>query len=374
VIWVHCGDNTEVATTLSLVNRLIEHSDATDILLTCEAHNLTAFDALPKDVRRVEIPIDTPAKTRAFLDDWGPAFLIWNGGALRPALLRKVERAVISATLINAKNAGLVPGGSRWMPGATRSAVSAFAKIFTADGATATRLTRSGVPDEKIEATGPILEEPIALPHNQYELTVMAEALGTRPVWLAANVADREIVDMTAAHMAASRKNHRLLMVLTPRNIDNGVKAAQTLRDAGFNVGVRSDGDDPEAEHQAYIADLPNELGLWYRLVPLTYMGGTMTNDGATSPFEPIMLGSAVIHGPHKAPHETRFDRLSTVQACREVRSASELGIAISVLVSPEQTARMAVAGWEEITQNADKINQLVNTALEAAGHRTADT
>ncbi|KAG1713778.1 3-deoxy-D-manno-octulosonic acid transferase [Nymphon striatum] len=270
----------------------------------------------------------------------------------------------IKATLINARNAGLVPTGSRWFPRAARGAVAAFQHILTADGVTATRLLRGGAASVRVEATGPILEEPIALHHDQYELTVMAEAFGARPLWFAANVTDQEFVHMAAAHLAASRKSHRLMMVLTPHNIEHGLQAAQVMRDAGFKVGVRSQGDDPEPEHQVYIADLPEELGLWYRLIPLTFLGGTLNKGQPLSPFEPILLGSAVVHGTHKSPHETQFDRLAGVQACREVRSAAELGIAISVLISPEQTARMALAGWDEITQNAATINRLIEMAL----------
>lgn len=367
MIWLHCGDDTEVTTTCSLATRLAEHCDASEILITTTSDDLRLFDAVPVGTNVVAAPVDTPTKIRVFLDAWAPHSLIWNGGVLRPALLRAVERAQLPATFINARNDGLLPRGSRWMPGAARASVAAFQHILTADGATATRLIRGGVLREKIEPTGPIFEEPIALSHDQYELTVMAEALGTRPVWLAADVVNAEIVHMAAAHLAASRKSHRLLLVITPRDISSGTAVAGLLRDAGLTVGVRSEGDDPDPEQQAYIADLPDELGLWYRLAPLTFIGGTMSGGGAASPFDPILLGSAVVHGTRKAPHGIRFARLAKAEACREVRSAAELGIAIGALISPEQTARIAVAGWEEITQNAATINRLVTHALDQA-------
>ena len=205
------------------------------------------------------------------------------------------------------------------------------------------------------------------LSHDQYEFTVMAEALGTRPVWFAADVVESEVKDMAAAHLAASRKSHRLLLLLTPRDIDSGAQAAQTLRDAGLKVGVRSEGDDPQPEHQAYVADYEDELGLWYRIAPLTFLGGSLGGGGTVSPFDPIVLGSAVVHGTLKDPHTARFERLTKVESCREIRTAGELGIAISVLTSPEQSARMALAGWEEITQNAETLNALVRTARDTA-------
>jgi len=364
VIWVHCGDYSEITTTCSLVTRLADHCDASDILLTAPFDDLSLSDAVPVGTNISMTPLDTPTKTREFLERWQPQSLIWNGGTLRPVLLRSVEGMTIPATLMNARNGGLFTRGSRWIPRAARSAVTAFQTIFTADGTTATRLTRSGVPRDRVTATGPILEEPMPLGHDQYELTVMAEALGTRPIWFAADVIDAEITHIATAHIAASRKNHRLLLLIAPRDPDAGAAVAATLRSAGLAVGVRSDGDDPEPDHQAYVADLPNELGLWYRIAPLTFIGGTLSGGGADSPFKPILLGSAIIHGTFKTPHEDRFLRLAEAEASREVRSASELGVAVGALVSPEQTARMALAGWQEITRNAETFNRLIALAL----------
>ncbi len=366
MIWVHCGDESEVATTLSLAARLHAHDDAPDILITAEAGILPRLEPLPIGATATSIPSESPTKARAFLDHWAPRYLVWNGGPLRPVLLRCVEKSGLGATLINARNSTLFIGGSRWLPRAAKTAVLPFTRVLTADGATATRLIRGGVSREKVVATGPILEEPATLPHDANELTVLVEALSTRPIWFAADVVTSEVTDMAAAHLAASRKNHRLLLILTPRDIDSGPLVAQTLREAGFKVGVRSEGDDPEPEHQAYVADLSDELGLWYRIAPLTFMGGTLSNAGAMSPLEPIALGSAVLHGPHKSPHETRFARLAEAQASREIRSASELGIVVGALISPEQTARMALAGWTETSQNAEMVNELVSNAIES--------
>jgi len=345
---------------------LTDHSDAMDVVITADADVLPHLKTSSFAIEVVPVPADSPAKGRAFLDEWAPTILIWNGGAVRPILLRCVEKAGLRATLINARNAALFSGGSRWLPRASRNVVAPFSHILTADGATATRLIRGGVSREKVQATGPVLEEPVAMPHDANELTVMVEALNTRPIWFAADIVAEEINHIAAAHRAASRKNHRLLLLVTPRDIDSGPRVAEFLRETGFKVGLRSQGDDPEPEHQAYVADQEGELGLWYRIAPLTFLGGSLRGGHVVSPFDPIALGSAVVHGPTKTPHEARFERLAQTQACREIRSSAELGIAVASLISPEQTARMALAGWTEITRNADIINRLVKDAVES--------
>ena len=337
-----------------------------NVLITANIETISLFKVVPDGVQIVAIPTDTHVKVREFFEEWEPQYLIWNGGPVRRVLLRYLKKIGFNATMINAQNSTLFAGKSRWLPGASRNAVLPFTRVLTTDGATATRLIRGGVPREKVVASGPILEEPITLPHDANELAVVTEALRTRPLWFATSVTTPEVIHIVAAHLAASRKNHRLLLIINPRDIYSGPHVGQAFREAGFKVGVRSEGDDPEPEHQVYVADLVDELGLWYRIAPLTFIGGTLAAGGAISPFEPIALGSAIIHGPRNSPHATQFARLAQADASRQIRSAAELGIAVGVLVSPEQTARMALAGWSEITQNAETINWLVLNAVQS--------
>lgn len=359
----------ELAGTVALTARLARLSDAPEVIVTAPEQALPAFSDLSDRVFATTVPPETPARIRAFCDEWGPRALIWNGGALRPVMLRTLMGLRLPATLMNARIGQILSPRGRWMPGALRKAVAGFDTIFTADGATATRLVRAGLPRDRVEATGPILEEPVPLPYDQNEFTVMAEALDTRPVWYAASVEHSEIAQMAEAQRLASRKNHRLILVLTPRDLDRGGQAAEILRAAGLSVGVRSAGDDPLEEHQAYVADLPREDGLWYRVAPLSFIGGSFGGGGAVSPFDPILLGSAILHGTELSPQDHRFARLARSQASREVRSAAELGVAVGDLSSPDQSARMAMAGWEEMTRHAQILNRITDWAIEASLH-----
>lgn len=251
------------------------------------------------------------------------------------------------------------------MPGAVKAAVAPFSRILTRNGSTATRLSRGGVPSETIEVTGLVLEAPTPQDHDPNELSVLIEALGTRPVWLVADARLGEVDQIVTAHVAALRKTHRLLLVVVPQEASQGDLWTEKVRKAGLRVGQRADGEDPHPEQQVYVADLHDETGLWLRASPITFMGGTLTTGGTTSPLAPLLLGSAVLHGPIKSPHGERYDRLRNVGACREVRSAAELGVAIESTIPPEQAAKMALAGWDEITRNALLIDQLVKDALQ---------
>ena len=58
---------------------------------------------------------------------------------------------------------------------------------------------------------------------------------------------------------------------------------------------------------QVYIADTLGELGLFYRLAPFCFVGGTLVPMGGHNPLEPAVLGCAVLAGPHRASAVTRL-------------------------------------------------------------------
>ena len=55
----------------------------------------------------------------------------------------------------------------------------------------------------------------------------------------------------------------------------------------------------PSAHTDIYIADTIGELGLFYRLAPVVFMGGSLVAHGGQNAIEAIKLGAAILHGPH---------------------------------------------------------------------------
>jgi 3-deoxy-D-manno-octulosonic-acid transferase len=62
---------------------------------------------------------------------------------------------------------------------------------------------------------------------------------------------------------------------------------------------LRSREELPTAVTDIYIADTMGELGLFYRLSPIVFMGGSLVQHGGQNPIEAIKLGASIVHGPH---------------------------------------------------------------------------
>lgn len=372
LVWFHVGSGTESQGMPELIDRLREEREDLEVLMTIARHGpddpLTV--RLPRDVIVQYAPYGTGPGMAAFLEHWRPDIAVWADDRLEPVLIEATDRAGVPMFLIDAR----VPErpGWRWFRGLRRALLKRFQHVLAGDERAMEGLKALGVADTRIEVTGFLQEGTAPLPCSQAERDSLAEILAARPVWLAAGVSGPEVAMVIEAHRLTMRRSHRLLLVLAPADENEGAALARALEADGWVVGLRSADDEPEPEVEVFIADLPEELGLWYRLSPISLMGGTLSGEGAArNPLEAAALGSAVLYGPHMGAWRQSYERLRDAGAARTVSDMPSLVRAVEFLLSPDKAAEMAAAAWEVTTSGAeatDRIVDLVTEALDARG------
>ncbi len=167
---------------------------------------------------------------------------------------------------------------------------------------------------------------------------------------------------MIGAHRAALRLAHRLLLILVPDRPERADALARQIEAAeGWTVARRSADEEPDEETEVFLADVPSEMGLWYRLAPITYLGGSLYGSGSQrDPFEAAALGSAVLHGPHPGDWQTAMARLTEARATRPVGSPVDLAEGLADLLSPDRAARLAQAAWAVTSAGAEVTDRVV--------------
>ena len=291
---------------------------------------------------------------------------------MRPLLIGGVDSLEIPRLLVDAREAEIMSSRGTWVPGLTRSLLRRFDRALAVDAEAAGRLARYGLEAARIEVAGTFLEDTLPLSCDEEERAYMAERLATRPVWLAAEVREDEIAQVFDAHRKASRRTHRLLLIVTLDAPAQGPAIRDRLAGQGAEVALRSADEDPMESTEIYIADMPGEMGLWYRLAPITMMGGTLIGGQGRDPFEAAALGSAVLHGPETAPHGSRYLRLTREGGSRLVHDATELGQAVETLIAPDRAAALAHAGWEVVSAGAEVTNRIIELIFEMLDTRRA--
>lgn len=375
LLWIHVGSEAEALGVPDLIDRLREERDDVAVLITTARHGPDELLAarLPRDVIVQYAPYGTGPGVAAFLKHWAPDVAVWAENRLDPALIVASEVAGTTMFLVDAR----VPErpGWRWLPGLRRALLKRFRFVLAGDARAADGLIGLGVDPALIEATGFLQEGGAPLPCSQAERDGLAEVLAARPVWFASGVLADEIPIVTAAHQQAMRRSHRLLLVISPRNLDDGPELAQTLEDDGWVVGLRSRDDDPDPDVEVFVADLTEELGLWYRLSPLSLMGGSLSADvaaNARNPYEAAALGSAVLFGPRMGLWRESYERLREAGAARSVSDTESLARAVEHLLSPDKVAEMAAAAWEVTTSGAEATDRTVELVLDALEEKGA--
>lgn len=361
LIWAHVHDPADLAAFSALAARLGSEGDQLSVLVTVPLLNEVSIPSVPGLIIQ-HAPAENRTAARAFLRYWRPAVLLWHGGNLRPVLLHETAQMPMTRFLLDVSDEDTWIRGGSWVPGITRGTITLFQEAMAKDGATVARLRRAGLPDDRIRVTGRLDPGAIVLPCIESDRQDLARALGTRPVWLAAKVPVEEIADVIEAHRIASRRAHRLLLILsTPHQAE----ALAMLKAAGLETASRLEGQDPTDNTQVLLTDTV-EMGLWYRLAPISFLGGTLSGQGGSDPFEAAALGSAVVHGHKIKAHRTNFDRLSQAGATRTVANAGQLGRVVEALLAPDKTAEMAHAAWDVTSAGAESSNKLVSLIREA--------
>lgn len=362
LVWLHVPSTDALRRLDGLAYRIRLERPDVEFLLT-----VPDVDLLPARPTRNVIydlaPSEALPNIARFLDHWQPDLCLWSEGHLLPALISEIDERRIPLFLINADaDAFQVSPLERGM---YRSLLDRVRRIFAISEADADLIKRLGAPRWRVEVSGALQETTVALPCNENERDTLAGLLAGRPTWLAAHTEPVEENTVLEAHRLASRAAHRLLLVLVPDDCTRGPGLAKAIEAQGFNVKLRSRDEEPEEETQVYIADMEDEMGLWYRLCPTTYLGRSMAEGGGCNPLEPAALGSAILAGPNTRNYIDSYTRLIEAGAVRRVRDTATLARAIEALMLPETAAVMAHSAWDVCTQGAEVTDRVIALVMD---------
>lgn len=370
LIWFHAASVGEVLSIQELIRRLLDEDETLRFLITTVT--VTSAQAvesrLPEQAVHQFVPLDFAPFVQAFLAHWKPDLAVWTESELWPALLTQTAAQGIPMILLNARMSRRSFRRWRFFRRSAGHLLRLFRMIHAQDGQTADYLRTLGADEEKLEVTGTLKEGSSALPHDEEERRVVGDRIGRRAVWLAASTHPGEEEIAARAHREVLRRAPRCLLILVPRHPERGEAIVKDLRAHGWRAALRSTGETLQPDTEIYVADTLGELGLWYRVAPISFVGGSIAQIGGHNPFEPAALGSAILHGPHVANFRDIYQRLAEADASRLVRTETDIAQAVIRLLAPDEVATMAHAAWEVCSSGAAVTDRALELLLESIG------
>ncbi|MFC0411036.1 3-deoxy-D-manno-octulosonic acid transferase [Roseomonas elaeocarpi] len=300
LLWLHAASVGESLSLLPLLEQLLPARPDLHFLVTTGTVTSARLllERLPPALRpRVIhrfVPLDVPRWAARFLRNWRPDAGVFVESELWPNLLRATRRAGLPMVLVNARLSEGSARGWRWAPGLAREALGAFRAVLTQGEEDARRFRALGA--GTVVVAGNLKYAAEALPADPEALRRLRDALGDRPVLLAASTHPGEEAIVAAAHARLRERLPRLLTVIAPRHPERGEELARALP----GTPRRSAGVLPAPGDGLFLADTLGELGLFYRVAGAALVGRSLLPPGGgQNPLEPARLGCPVILGPH---------------------------------------------------------------------------
>ncbi|HTT80908.1 MAG TPA: 3-deoxy-D-manno-octulosonic acid transferase [Stellaceae bacterium] len=364
VIWVHAASVGEAQSVLALAGHILAERPALNLLLTtgtvASARLLTG--RLPPRARHQFVPLDVPRAVARFLDHWHPDLAIWIESELWPNLVLEARRRGMPMLLVNGR---LSAGSSaRWrlLPGLIRPVLRAFALVLAQDAVQAARFRALGA--REVASVGDLKAASLPLAADPAALAALRSQIGDRPVWLAASTHAGEEEAVAAAHAAVIRDHPGLLTIIAPRHPARGPAIAAMLRARFLRPARRAAGEPITADSAIYLADTLGELGLFFRLVEIAFIGGSLVAKGGHNPFEAARLGCVVLHGPDMTNCAAMAQALDDTGAAVPVGDPESLAAAVSrLLADPAECAERAAAA-ARVASEGDGVLTAVLTRL----------
>ena len=363
LIWIHGASVGEVLAAAALVEKL--RALNIGILLTSGTVTSAAIVAkrFPPDIIHQYVPYDSPRYVARFLDHWRPSLALFIESDLWPNLILSSAARRLPMVLINGRMSHR--SFPRWqrVSNTISALLGRFDICLAQSRVDAERFSSLG--SRNVVVTGNLKLDVPAPPADFTKLEWLMSVTRGRPIIVAASTHPGEEEILVEAHRTLAGFFPSLLTVIVPRHPGRGEAVAEMIEASGLRASIRSHEELPTAATDIYVADTMGELGLFYRLSPVVFIGGSLIRHGGQNPIEAIKLGAALVHGPHVFNFADVYAALDGAGGARVVETREALVKQLGQLLADPKARDSVVAAAERVVSQLGGALDRTLAALE---------
>lgn len=338
LIWFHGASVGESISMLPLIHKLLEtYPDANVIVTTGTITSAELMSKrLPERAFHQYIPIDHPTFTTRFIKHWRPDLVLWFESDLWPSMLSGIKRKNIPLILVNGRISN--KSFKRWQQFdyISKELLGCFSFCLGQSEEDAYRLRILGAKESA--CLGNLKYAGLPLPIDTNKKDEIKTQIGVRTIWLASATHNDEEFKLAKLHKNLKSKFPDLLTLIAPRHPQRGEEIkAQIQNELSLNVSLRSADEEITPKTDIYIANTIGELGMWYELSSIVFIGGSLIPHGGQNFIEPSRMRDAVVVGPHMHNFTEAMNRAKKADAVIQVNDVIELEEMIEQLLSNKE-------------------------------------
>ncbi|MBQ9235512.1 MAG: 3-deoxy-D-manno-octulosonic acid transferase [Alphaproteobacteria bacterium] len=334
LFWLHGASVGESVSMLPLINKILETYEDAHVMVTTGTVTSAAVmqKRLPERAFHQFIPIDNPVFTNRFVKYWQPDAVLWFESEFWPAVLSSIAKRNIPLILINGRISNKTFKRWQQFDFICKELLDCFTMCLGQSEEDAYRLRVLGAKDAI--CLGNIKYAGLPLPIDEKAKKELTKQIGGRRLWLISSTHDDEEIRIAKAHKKLKKKYPDLLLIVAPRHPNRGEEISELIKKLDLKTALRSKSEKLSKDVDVYIADTIGEMGLWYELAEIVFVGGSLVAHGGQNFIEPSRVRDAVIVGPHMHNFTDAMSRARKADAVIQVEDIEELERVVYELLS----------------------------------------
>lgn len=339
LVWFHAASVGESMSVLSVITKMGELVPRAQFLITSGTATSAQMvaDRLPPRTVHQFAPLDAPGPVARFVKHWRPDAAVFVESELWPQMLRRTKQTGARMVLVNARLSAASRNAWQKRPRTAAYVLGTFDLILTQNDEMAQAMVNMHAPADRVarginlkSLANPLAQDPAVLAQ-------VRTSLQGRPVWIAASTHAGEEEIILRAHAKLLETTPDLLLLLAPRHPDRSAEIVKLIEQQGLSCAVRSKGALPGQE-AVYLADTLGELGNWYALSKIIFLGGSLKPIGGHNPFEVALAGAGVLSGPEIFNFSETYTEMQAAGAVRLVQDDTSLQATVAELLQDPGT------------------------------------
>ncbi|KVD02072.1 3-deoxy-D-manno-octulosonic acid transferase [Burkholderia ubonensis] len=354
LIWVHAVSVGETRAAQPLIDALMKARPDARILLThmTPSGRATGTQIFGDRVLRCYLPYDMPGAVRRFLRAWRPTLGLVMETEVWPTLIDECRRADVPLVLTNARMSARSYKRAAKFGAAARNVFGGFSRVLAQSPADAERLGALGA--RHVTVLGNLKFDMTTPPELAARGHAWRDAIGARPVWVAASTRENEEALVLQAFAAVTTPG--ALLILVPRHPQrfgevealvarNGLKCVRRsawAADAAALAAGQPAAARLPADVSVLLGDSMGELGAYYAAADVAFIGGSLLPLGGQNLIEACAVGVPVLIGPHVFNFTQATADAVAAGAAQQVQDPADLARVLDALFA-DKARRIAM-------------------------------
>lgn len=323
LIWLHAASVGESMIAITLVNAIsAKYPGYKFLVTTATLSSANILDkSLPNNAIHHFAPLDNIFIVQKFLEYWQPSLGIFIESELWPCLVTSAS-ARFNILLVNARLSDNSYKNWQKMAWFFAFITDRFNKVLVQSDTDLEKYKHLG--SKKAVKIGNLKFANKELKVDQEQLVILKNKFNNKKLFVAASThkEDEDVILKVIYKLKLENIDYFPIVILRhPERVEDVIAECNKM---GMSVASRKNDIFPDLNKDIFIVDTFGELGLFYSLAQIVFVGGSFKRGGHNL-LEPAYFGKVILLGPDMSNFQNIADEMIKKEAAIQVKDINEL-------------------------------------------------